>query len=175
MGEPADWSSWWAAWKRLNRQDPAEYSHALVAMSWSASTSSNYAVHIRALGTLAAAQLEVDKSKLLDRYLRALFGRADHGHTCEGLSTRYELWQTWDGSTEWLRLDIGAWRSPPSETRRSKDRTEGWKRYPCLYSPVARRSNGPDWPSPSSLHMFVACGGGCRGSTARNRGRGRLV
>ena len=75
MGEPADWSSWWAAWKRLSRQDPAEYSDALVAMSWSAGTRSNYAVHIRALGTLAASQLEVDKSKLLDRYLRALFAK----------------------------------------------------------------------------------------------------
>ena len=75
LGELADWSSWWAAWKRLNRQDPAEYSDALVAMSWSAGTRSNYAVHIRALGSLAASQPDVDKSKLLDRYLRALFAK----------------------------------------------------------------------------------------------------
>ena len=75
MGEPADWSSWWAAWKRLNRQDPAQCSDALVAMSWSAGTRSKYAVHIRALGTLAATQHGVDKSKFLDRYLRALFAK----------------------------------------------------------------------------------------------------
>ena len=75
LGESADWSSWWAAWKRLNRQDPAEYSDALVAMSWSVGTRSNYAVHIRALGLLAASQPDVDKSKLLDRYLRALFAK----------------------------------------------------------------------------------------------------
>ena len=76
MGEPADRSSWWVAWKRLNRRDPAECSDALVAMSWSAGTRSNYAVHIRrALGMLAATQHGVDKSKLLDRYVRALFAK----------------------------------------------------------------------------------------------------
>ena len=73
MGEPAEWSSWWAAWKRLNRQDPAECSDALVTLSWSAGTRSNYAGHIRALGTLAAMQHGFDNSKLLDGYLRALF------------------------------------------------------------------------------------------------------
>ena len=75
MRELADWSSWLAAWKRLYRQDPAECSDALVALAWSAGTRSNYAVHIRALGTLATTQPGVDKPKLLDRYLRALFAK----------------------------------------------------------------------------------------------------
>ena len=82
--------------------------------------------------------------------------RADHGLTCEGLSARYGLWKTWDGSTAWSRLDIGAWRNQPSETRRSKDSTEGLKRYPYLHGPVAQRSNGPGSPWPSSPSH--ACG-----------------
>ena len=75
VGAPADWSCWWAAWKRLNRQDPAECSDALVAMSWSAGAISKYASHIRALGTLGATQHGIDNSKLPDRYLRALFAK----------------------------------------------------------------------------------------------------
>ena len=84
MGAPADWSSWWAAWKRLNRQDLAECSDALVAMSWSAGTRSNYAGHICAPGTLAATQHGIHNSKLLDRYLRALFAK--------GRSRSYMRW-----------------------------------------------------------------------------------
>ena len=44
-------------------------------MSWSAGTRSNYASHIRALGTLATTQHGIDNSKQLDRYLRALFAK----------------------------------------------------------------------------------------------------
>ena len=73
VGELADWFSRWAASKQFNRQDPAECSDALVAMLWSAGTRSNYAGHIRVLGTLAVKQHGVDNSQFMDRYLRALF------------------------------------------------------------------------------------------------------
>ena len=78
--------------------------------------------------------------------------RVGHDHTCEGPSARYKLWRTWVGSMEWSRPSIGAWQGPPSETRRIRGRTEGWKSKRCPYwhSPVARRSSGPDLPCPSA-------------------------
>ena len=123
MGEPADWSSWWAAWKRLNRQDPVEYSDALVAMSWSAGTRSNYAVHIRALGTLAATQPKVDKSKLLDRYLRALFAKGTSRSYMRGGISAVRAWEDlgWIGGMVQARH----WRMSKSTIRN----TEEQRRY----------------------------------------------
>ena len=82
--------------------------------------------------------------------------RVGHGHTCEGLSARYVLWRTWDGSTAWSRPGIGAWQSPPSETRRSRDRTEGWKRCPYLHRTCAQDSH-----TDASFRFLCACAFAC--------------
>ena len=102
------------------------------------------------------SRMSISQNCRTDTYLRSS-PRAGRGRTCEGLSARYGPWRTWGGSLGWSRPGIGAWRSPPSATRRSSDRMEDWRHCPYLPNPVEQRSSGPGSPWPSSPSSV--CGG----------------